>query len=202
MPPLPRHQTQHASAPRIRVCVRSMANKQLLDTQVSLQPCGGPKQLFVRDEQQPIVISQHQPRCGHSQSLSTWDKVPKHPSTHHHVTLLQVVERHSHLAAATQEKNTIHMFCINAWVASSSFCFLFSLLLGVCVVFYSCGWHWGMIFESRDIYRDEKHVLSLNGNLITLMSLKNAIVFHGIEKKLPYRKSKLLMDERNVFHII
>ncbi len=125
MPPLPRHQTQHASAPRIRVCVRSMANKQLLDTQVSRQSCGGPKQLFVRDEQQPIVISQHQPRCGQTQSLSTWDKVPKHPSTHHHVTLLQVVERHSHLAAATQEKNTIHMFCINAWVASSSFCFLF-----------------------------------------------------------------------------
>lgn len=71
MPPFPRYQTQHASAPRIRVCVRSMANKQLLDTQVSLQPYGGPKQLFVRDEQQPIVISQHQSHCVQVQSLST-----------------------------------------------------------------------------------------------------------------------------------
>lgn len=59
-----------------------------------------------------------------------------------------------------------------------------------------------MLFESRDMYRDEQRVLSLNENLITLMSLKNAIVFCGIEKQLPYRKSKLLMDERNVFHII
>ncbi len=199
MPPFPRHQTQHASAPRIRVCVRSMANKQLLDTQVSRQSCGGPKQLFVRDEQQPIVISQHQPRCGHAQSLSTWDKVPKHPSTHHHVTLLQVVERHSHLAAATQKKTpSICSVLMHGWLLHI-FAFYFSFRLSVSLVFYSCGWHWEM---SRDMYRDEQHVLSLNGNLITLMSLKNAIVFHGIEKKLPYRKSKLLMDERNVFHII
>ncbi len=165
MPPLPRHQTQHASAPRIRVCVRSMANKQLLDTQVSLQPCGGPKQLFVRDKQQPIVISQHQPRCGHAQSvyLRQGTKTPLDTSS---------CDSSAGSGAALSfgcsytGKNTIHMFCINAWVASSSFCFLFSLLLGVCVVFYSCGWHWGM---SRDMYRDEKHVLSLNGNLITLM---------------------------------
>lgn len=82
------------------------------------------------------------------------------------------------------------------------FAFYFSLWLGVSLVFYSCGWHWRMIFESRAMYRDEQHVLSLNWNLITLMSLKKkTLVFCGIEKKLPYRKSKLLMDE-HVFHII
>lgn len=135
-------------------------------------------------------------------SLSTWDKAPKHPSTHHHVTLLQAVERHCHLAIATQEKtSSICSVLMHGWLLHL-FAFYFSLWLGVSLVFYSCGWHWGMIFESRVMYRDEQHVLSLNGNLINLMSLKNTIVFCGIEKKLSYRKFKLLMDEHNVFHII
>lgn len=46
-------------------------------------------------------------------------------------------------------KNIIHMFYINAWLASSFFCFLFFSRLGVSLLFYSCGWHWRMIFKSE-----------------------------------------------------
>lgn len=117
MPPFPRHQTQHASAPRIRVCVRSMANKQLLDTQVSLQPNGGPKQLFVRDEHQPIVISQSQESVYLRQGTKTPLDTSSCDSSAGSWAALS-------FGCSYTGKN-IHMFCINAWVASSSFCFVF-----------------------------------------------------------------------------
>lgn len=123
MPLFPCHQTQHASAPRIRVCVRSMANKQLLDTQVSLQPYGGPKQFFVRDEPQPFMISQCQPTVGERRVCLP---ETRHQNTHWHIIMWLFCRQWSSTVIWLQlhRKNIIHMFCVNAWVASSSFCFL------------------------------------------------------------------------------
>lgn len=96
--------------------------------------------------------------CGRAQSLSTWDKAPKYPSTHHHVTLLQAVERHCHLAAATQEKtSSICSVLMHGWL--HLFAFYFIPWLGVSLLFYSCDWQWEMVSESRVMYRDEQHVL-------------------------------------------
>lgn len=82
----------------------------------------------------------------------------KPPTTHHHVALLQAVERHCHLAAATQEKtSSVCSVLMHGWLHLSAFHFFPKL--GVCLLFYSCGWQWGMVSESRGMYRDEQHVL-------------------------------------------
>lgn len=96
--------------------------------------------------------------CGRAQSLSTWDKAPNPPTTHHHVALLQAVERHCHLASATQEKtSSVCSVLMHGWL--HLFAFHFFPKLGVCLLFYSCGWQWGMVSESICMYRDEQHVL-------------------------------------------
>lgn len=116
MLPFPCHQTQHVSALQIRVCVRSMANKQLLDTQVLFQPYGG-SYLWDTSLIPSWYLSANLLWAStESVYLRQGTKIPLDTSS---------CDSSAGSGAALSfgcsytGKNIIHMFCINAWVASS-----------------------------------------------------------------------------------
>lgn len=103
------------------VCVGSTANKQLVDTQVSFQPYGVAELLFARDELHASMIFQCQPAVGESVYLRQGTKTVLDTSS---------CDSSAGTGAALSfgcsytGKNIIHMFCITARVASSSFLLL------------------------------------------------------------------------------